>query len=754
MLVRTSLITLIVALVIVPSAQAAGLINQWSERLDGAGVAGAAIDSNANIFVCGSGPFVSKYDSNGNLLFRNDYAPTLGGGARGVGVDGLGNIYLAGFYFGDIDFGGGTLSSVASLPDIFLVKLDSNGNHVWSKSFGGPDPDECYAMDVDTAGNVLFTGFYTDTIDFGGGPLPATGADVYVVKYDAAGNHVWSQNFGPSAFGYGIAFDGSGNVLLTGSATAIDFGGGTLSGSGEFVVKFTTAGAHVWSRRSGATVGQAIDADGAGNVLVTGHFSGGVDFGGGTLTSAGSSDIFVLKLDAAGNHVWSASYGDVSSDAGQGIAADDAGNVFVTGSFAGSVDFGGGALASAGALDVFVAHYDVAGGHHWSLAAGDISTDSGRAIAANNEGGAAAAGGFSTSIDFGTGTLSPTGNFLANFVAPEAPINSITDVANDQGRRVRINLDASGLDELVSPTPILQYEAFRRIDALPSSSGFASSRSNDGAVRDARERGMISEAMVLTEGWEFVDAIPAHGEIEYNMVVETLADSTISNGMHCSTFFIRAATASPVVFYDSSPDSGYSVDNLDPNVPMALVAAYNTGSGNQLAWDPPTDPDFQYFRIYRDVTPGFIPGPLNLVAGVASPGWTDSDYDGGAVYYKVTAVDFSGNESDPASPGTATGIPSASPRTFALYQNHPNPFNPATRIQYDVPESGGHVTLRVFDASGRMVKELVATYQPPGRKTALWDGTNSDGRPVSTGAYFYRLSAPDFEMTRKMVLLK
>ena len=91
---------------------------------------------------------------------------------------------------------------------------------------------------------------------------------------------------------------------------------------------------------------------------------------------------------------------------------------------------------------------------------------------------------------------------------------------------------------------------------------------------------------------------------------------------------------------------------------------------------------------------------------------------------------------------------------FALYQNVPNPFNPTTSIRYDVPAAGGRVTLRVYDVSGRLVRTLVDGVQPPGDHTATWNGRNDHGNGVATGVYFYRMTAPGFETTRKMILLQ
>jgi hypothetical protein len=94
------------------------------------------------------------------------------------------------------------------------------------------------------------------------------------------------------------------------------------------------------------------------------------------------------------------------------------------------------------------------------------------------------------------------------------------------------------------------------------------------------------------------------------------------------------------------------------------------------------------------------------------------------------------------------------PNKFALAQNYPNPFNPKTMIGYDVPAGGGHVTLRIYDVGGRLVRTLVDGAETPGRKTVTWEGRNNRGQQVATGVYFYRMTAPGFEKTRKMIMIK
>jgi hypothetical protein len=161
--------------------------------------------------------------------------------------------------------------------------------------------------------------------------------------------------------------------------------------------------------------------------------------------------------------------------------------------------------------------------------------------------------------------------------------------------------------------------------------------------------------------------------------------------------------------------------------------------------------------VYRGTDAGFVPGPGNLIASpsdtTASDGtWTwDSGY-----YYKVSAIDIHGNESDHAMLGpdnvTGTDLPPAALVDF-LAQNRPNPFNPVTTIVFGLDEAS-HASLEIYDATGRLVRVLVDDPLEANRYERVWDGKDNAGRPVASGVYFYKLVTKDFTQTRKMVLLK
>ena len=265
-----------------------------------------------------------------------------------VATDGSGNVVAAGIFQLSIDFGGGYLSG---FPSTFVAKYNASGAHMWSRSFAS----FCEDMATDGAGNVMVTGVASGPVDFGGGVMPG-GLDVYICKFDANGAFVWARRYagvGTERDARGVAADALGNIFITGNFTGtINLGGGTLTSAGSndiFLAKYDAAGAHVWSKRLGAAgydIGYGVDVDGAGNVIATGNFSGTVNFGGGNLTSVGAGDIFLVKYDASGLHQWSKRVGGSVGENGDAVAVDPVGNVVITGNFSGTANFGGSNLTS------------------------------------------------------------------------------------------------------------------------------------------------------------------------------------------------------------------------------------------------------------------------------------------------------------------------------------------------------------------------------------------------------------------------
>jgi len=294
----------------------------------------------------------------------------------------------------------------------------------WDRAFGSSSDDEGRGMAVDGAGNAVVTGLFTGTVDLGGGTRTSAGArGVFVVSYGPDGRWRWDRSFGDGV-GTAIAVDDAGNAVVTGFFNGtMDLGGGTRTsagGSDVFVVSYGPDGSWRWDRSFGGVAfdaGRGLTVDGAGNAVVTGSFQGTADFGGGVRTSAGDADAFVVSYDPDGSWRWDRSFGGASFDQGHDVAVDGDGNVVVTGGFEGVVELGGGARTSTGLDDVFVASYGPDGSWRWDRTFGSTS-DHGHGVAVDGAGNAVVTGRFAGTVDLGGGARTGVGGadvFIASY---------------------------------------------------------------------------------------------------------------------------------------------------------------------------------------------------------------------------------------------------------------------------------------------------------------------------------------------------
>ncbi|MEO7328837.1 MAG: hypothetical protein ABI193_09685 [Minicystis sp.] len=304
--------------------------------------------------------FVAKFAPSGAVLWSKQFGGAGDEGGRGIASDPLGDVVVLSAFAGSIDFGGGPLTA-NGLLDIGLTKLDSSGNFKWAKSFGDVALQQGEGLAVDSSGNIIINGLNWGTVNFGGAPLTSTGPKgaVIAAKLDSNGAHLWSRIFQNSGNAFApelwrVAVDDQKSIVFGGAFFGtIDFGVGPLVSAGQrdvFAVKINAGGSLAWAKRFGDGLDQegteaAVDPN--GNVFVTGNFNGSVNFGSGSMVSAGSGDIFLAKLDPSGNGLWSKRFGDATSNnmgSWQQVVADAAGHVIVSGFLSGNADFGSGSL--------------------------------------------------------------------------------------------------------------------------------------------------------------------------------------------------------------------------------------------------------------------------------------------------------------------------------------------------------------------------------------------------------------------------
>lgn len=362
---------------------------EWVQTIGGvesAGATGIAVDSKNNVYVLGrfngltrfgnitktsvggTESFLAKFDTNGNIL----WVQTIAGKVlpEAIATDKNDNPYICGYFLETVNFGGisktsGLGESGSVVQDIFIVKYNAAGVFQKVETAGGKGEEFAKGISVDEKGNIYLTGYFQGTINFQG--ISKTVQDyrsinLYVAKYNADFEIQWVQMAqGPyMVLGRSIEVDKNENVYVSGAVNGtVKFGTIVKQAEGEdpFVAKLDKNGNFQWVQ---TIIGSYLNAedlslDGKGNVYLTGDFSRETTFGTISKTSAGSYDIFVAKYDPSGNTQWVKTVGGRFSDSGKGIASDVKGNIYVTGHFGETVNFGTTSKTSAGAWDVFTA---------------------------------------------------------------------------------------------------------------------------------------------------------------------------------------------------------------------------------------------------------------------------------------------------------------------------------------------------------------------------------------------------------------
>lgn len=349
-----------------------------------------------------------------------------------IAADQDGNVYTTGYFHGKVDFDPGPAKAVLtsnSSADIFIQKLDANGNFLWVKQMGGNKHEEVHAMAVDNTGAVYITGYFRGSPDFDPGPGEEHLSshddwfDIFVLKLNAQGKLCWAKDMGGADMDRGndIAVDNLGNVYITGmfeGEADINPGSGTahLVSYGQadiFLIKLDTAGHFQWARHAGGKFndeGESVATDAQGNIYLTGTFTGKVDFdhshhGTDELHATGDVDLFVQKLDPQGNHLWLEHIERNGEDLQYHLEVSPVGDVFLTGSFHGQLDFDPNAahtanLHSAGGEDIFIKKLNTNGEFLWAKQVGGAGNDMANDIVLDSEGSLYILGTFEGEVDF------------------------------------------------------------------------------------------------------------------------------------------------------------------------------------------------------------------------------------------------------------------------------------------------------------------------------------------------------------------
>jgi len=397
-----------------------------------------ATDDNGNSYVTGSSigtatfgsysitssgsndVFVAKIDANGNWLWVSSAGGDIAIG-RKIATDDNGNSYVTGTFRGTATFGSYSITS-SGLFDVFVAKINANGNWLWATQAGGSGSNGGYGLATDNNGNIYLTGRYEGTATFGFYSITTIGYyDIFVAKMDAYGNWLWvssTSGNGVDNVG-GIAIDDIGNCYVTGDFwDTANFGSYSIVASSGlfdiFLAKMDANGNWLWATQVGGigdNKGYAITIDDNLNKFVTGSFEDTATFGSYSITSSGSRDIFVAKMDANNNWLWATQSGGSGDDKGYRISVDNNGNSYVTGQFGNTATFGSYSITSSGNDDIFVAKMDANGNWLWAIQAGGSGRDEGWGIETDDTGNSYVAGFFYETATFGSYSLTSSGSW-------------------------------------------------------------------------------------------------------------------------------------------------------------------------------------------------------------------------------------------------------------------------------------------------------------------------------------------------------
>jgi len=371
--------------------------------------------------------FAGTFNTSAQTYWMQKGGGTTEDEAYAVSMDGSGNTYTTGYFSGTASFGSFNLTA-SGVSDIFVAKTNSSGAYQWVVKGGDGGSDRGLAIATDASGNTYVTGYYYGTATFGVHTITSVGLqDVFVVKYDNSGAVQWVVSGGGSQadIGNSIAIDHNGNVIVTGQfAGTANFGSFTLNSTNNNINVFTTklngaTGAFMWAvSGTGPHTdrGLGVACDLAGNAYVMGEFSDTITFTTPHYSPLNTA-IFIVKYNTSGVEQWITTAGGGTSNIGNSIAVDNGSNVYITGNFTGTLTFYANTnvtLTQTYVNRIFIAKYDQSANLLWDVADGSSNPLTSNFIAVDGSGNAYITGSFECVLNsyadqYGQGTFNTVG---------------------------------------------------------------------------------------------------------------------------------------------------------------------------------------------------------------------------------------------------------------------------------------------------------------------------------------------------------
>ena len=516
-------------------------------------------------------------------------------------------------------------------------------------------------------------------------------------------------------FGHSIAVDANGNNYVTGSFSGSStFGTTTLTSSGDkdiFVAKIDHNGNWLWAKQAGGIsydYGRGIAVDDNGNSYITGEFEESATFGTTTLTSSGSYDIFVAKLDSSGNWLWAKQAWGIGEDVGFSIAVDAKGNSYITGVFMESANFGTTTLTSSGDYDIFVAKLDINSNWLWAKQAGGTDDDYGNGIAVDANGNSYVTGYFSESATFGTTTLTSSGD-IDIFVAK----------LDSSGNWLWAN-QAGGTN--------CDYGHGIAVD----------DNGNSYIIGNFLESANFGITTLTSSG--YYDIFVAKLDINGNWLWAKQAGGTsydFGNSIAVDTNRNVYVTG---FFYSSSCSFGtITLINSSSEYIDIFVAKLDINGNWLWAKQAGGTSDDCGYGITVDVNGN------SYITGI---------FRGSATFGTTTLTSSGDFDIFVAKLGEVNSIDLPDIISFSGIRSiYPNPFNPLTTIDYEI-SMPADVKIEVYNNRGQLVRNFILGYKEQGSYKLTWEGKDNNGCLCSTGIYYIRMQAGKEIYIKKAVLLK
>jgi len=595
-----------------------GIGSELATVLDLTSDGGYVVVGSSSSFSSDQDMYILKLNSNGNVEWSKVYhSPGSIDRLHNVKQNTSGGYYLTGY-----------VESGFGFVDHSILKADGSGNLIWAKNFGGMEAEELRALTLTPDGGILVSGY---NASFGAGAK-----DVQAIKISSSGDIEWAKTYGSiwEDFNFDNKLLSDGNYLLSG---ATDISG--YYSIRPLIIKIDPAGNIIWSKIYSGTVedwGYSIETDDSGFLL-----SGDTR----TYGLGGSRDIYLIKTDSLGNVLWAKAYGGIGDEESRYVLRS-IDNKYVICGFTDSFGFGG--------FDAFLMKVDSIGNLDWFYTYGGQQNDYARYVLETSDSGYVIAGNrYSNSLGSGDIYLIKTDKFGysgCDFTAPNVNIFTIPNLQS------------------------IDYTLYTH--NVISVAGLSLSVTNS------------NTASKFYCGYIPVELKSFNYKIENNNVVLKWATATEIN------------------------NHGFEIERRAEEADW-VTTGFVEGKG--------TTAETQYYSYCDDLF------------GVNSK----------IVFYRLKQIDYNGQFE--YSPEVKVSIP---PAVFGLEQNYPNPFNPTTKIRYSL-KNDCNVSLSVYDVLGNKVASLVNSYQNAGMYEVIFDGSN-----LSSRIYFYQIKAGEFTAIKKLLLLK